>query len=314
MFGKKINDVFNLIISVSGIIFLFLYPANCIEAAKDGLTTALYIVLPSIFPFMVLSKFIIAGNLHYPISYVIGKPFKFLFGMDKKYAVVFVLGCIGGYPLGAIAVNDLLKNNEISVCDAEHMIGYCNNAGPMFIIGTVGTLLLKNTMYGYVLYVIHIVSAVIGGFIMRIFCKPHRSNSNLNLRKNKDTSPFSVSVSSSVTAMINIVGYIIIFSVISSFITKTLANSSSLILSSVLCFFEITTGIKFTAEHIFSEALKIAIISAALGFSGICVFSQSKAVFENTNISFKKYICTKLIIALISFTIAYIVFTIIFSN
>ena len=314
MLCNKISYLFNLIIACFAAIFLFLYPATCIDAAKDGVTTALYIVLPSIFPFMVLSKFIIAGNLHYPLSRIIGKPFEQLFGLDKRYATIFVLGCIGGYPVGAIAINELLKNNEISISDAEQLLGFCNNSGPMFVIGTVGTLLLKITIYGYILYIIHIICAIIGGIIMRFMFKSKRESSSRNLQKKSTNSPFSFSVSSSAAAMINIAAYIVIFSVISSLIKKVFSGSTPAITSSILCFFEITTGIKYVSAHITSEIFKISIISAALGFSGICVFLQSKAVFENTIISFKKYLCTKLIIALTSSVITAIVFTIIFSN
>ena len=263
--------------------FLFIYPQSCIEAAKDGVTTALYIVLPSIFPFMVLSKFIIARNLHYLASKIIGKPFEFLFGVNRKYAVVFVLGCIGGYPIGAIAINELLKKDEITVKDAEFLLGFCNNSGPMFIIGTVGTLMLNNTSYGYILYIIHILSVILGGIIMRIILRPSIKTCALNTYKNNLS--VSNSVTSSASAMINIASYIIIFSVIAKFVTVFLD----------------------------AKSFRALLVLSALGFSGLCVFSQSKAVFENVKFSFSKYIFSKLIIAIISFVTTAITFTIIFS-
>lgn len=310
----KFNDILNLCFAIMGICFLFMYPANCIEAAKDGLTTALYIALPSIFPFMVLSKFIIAGNLHYIISEFIGKPFEFLFGVNKKYAVIFVLGCIGGYPIGAITINEMLQKKEISVRDAQYLLGFCNNCGPMFIIGTVGSILLNNATYGYVLYIIHILCVILCGIIMRLFFKHSPENFDIYLKKTKNPSPLSSSVTSSGIAMINIGSYIIIFSVIASFVIKIFGNTNSYVLSGILCFLEITTGIKFASSVALPELYKISLISAAIGFSGLCVFSQSKAVFENIKISFFKYFFAKIIIAVLSFILTYTVFTIIFSH
>lgn len=310
----KFSDILNLIFSFIGVFFLIMYPGSCIDAAKDGLTTALYIALPSLFPFMVLSKFIIAGNFHYLISKIIGKPFEYLFGINKKYSVLFILGCIGGYPIGAIAINDMLCKDEISVKDAEHLLGFCNNSGPMFIIGTVGTLLLNDTKFGYVLYTIHILCTIMCGIIMRVIFKPEKSTLSSCIKNHKSNSPLSTSITDAGISMINIASYIVVFSVISSFIIKVFATSGETILSSTLCFLEITTGIKHAAASNLPEVLKISLISGALGFSGLCVFSQSRAVFENNNISFSKYFFAKLITALLSFIMTYITFTIIFSN
>ena len=311
MLTKKLNSIFNFILCICAICFLLTYPAYCTEAAKDGLTTALYIVLPSIFPFMVLSKFIISSGLHNIISGLISRPFENFFGINRRYATVFILGSLGGYPIGSIILSSLLKRNEISVKNAEHLVGICNNASPMFIVGTVGTLLLGNTYYGYILYAIHLLCVILCGFIMKIIFNSEQSCELSTKKSTSSISPLSEAVTSSGINMINIASYIIVFSVISKFIVMLFKSTDC---SFILCLLEITTGIKYCVSSSLPEILKLSLVSFALGFSGLCVFSQSKAVLGELNISFLKYFVAKALIGVMSFISSYIIFTIIFSH
>ncbi len=304
---KKMTDIFNLAFCLVAVLFLFMYPSYCIDSAKDGVTTALYIVLPSLFPFMVLSKYIINNNIHIKVSKIIGKPFEKMFGISKNYAVLFVLGCIGGYPIGAISISQLLKKREITIKDAEILIGFCNNCGPMFVIGTVGTLMLQNTLYGYILYAIHLISVMLCGIIMCRFFKPAKIS--VPVKSSIHQNSIS-SVVSSANSMLNIASYIIIFSVISKFVTVSL-KKENVVTTIVLCVLEITTGIKNISTTFLNDVLKLSIISASLGFSGFCVLSQCKSVFDEQQISFFKYIISKTIIAALSFVISFITFSII---
>lgn len=310
MYTKRLGNMLNLAICIASICFLLVYPGYCIDAAKDGLSTALYIVLPSIFPFMVLARFIVSSGLHNILSRFVGKYFENIFGICRKYASVFILGCLGGYPIGAIALNSLLKRNEISREQAQHLVGICNNASPMFVIGTIGTLMLNNTFYGYVLFLIHLSCVFLCGIIMKFTFHPNSSGYVYCKQNPKSNSPLSDAITSSGTNMVNIASYIIIFSVISKFVQLVFKDFNC---SFVLCILEITTGIKYCISSNIPEITKLSLISSALGFSGLCVFMQSRSVFEDLEISFSKYFFAKSLIAILSFIISYIVFTIIFS-
>ena len=310
MLTKKFENVINLILCLACICFLLIYPAYCIEAAKDGLSTALYIVLPSIFPFMVLSKFIVSSGIYNTLSKLTGNIFETAFGINKNLASVFILGCLGGYPIGSVILSDLLKKNEISVHEAQHLVGICNNASPMFVIGTVGTLLLNNTNYGYILYTVHFISVCLCGVIMKVIFRPEVTGSYCKSRQ-KSSSPLSEAVTSSGLNMVNVSSYIIIFSVISEFVIMLFKGTNC---SFILCLLEITNGIKHSVSGTMPEVFKLSMISFAIGFSGLCVFSQSRAVFGELNISFLKYFVAKSLTAIISFVLSYLAFTNIFSH
>lgn len=47
------------------------------------------------------------------------------------------MGIISGYPVGAKIVTEFRKNGECTKAEAERLLAFTNNSGPLFIIGTV---------------------------------------------------------------------------------------------------------------------------------------------------------------------------------
>ena len=60
-----------------------------------------------------------------------------LFNVPGEGAFAFLMGLISGYPVGAKIVTDLKDNNLCTTEEAERMLCFTNNSGPLFIIGTV---------------------------------------------------------------------------------------------------------------------------------------------------------------------------------
>ncbi len=61
-------------------------------------------------------------------------------------AYAFVMGIISGYPVGAKIVTEFKNNGECSKAEAERLLSFTNNSGPLFIIGTVGIAMFGNTL------------------------------------------------------------------------------------------------------------------------------------------------------------------------
>ena len=51
--------------------------------------------------------------------------------------------------------------------EAERLIAFTNNSGPLFIIGTVGIGLFKDTNTGILLFITHILACLTVGFLFR---------------------------------------------------------------------------------------------------------------------------------------------------
>ena len=90
---------------------------------------------------------------------------------------------LSGYPVGAKIIGDLHTGGSISDNDAKKMLCYSMTSGPVFMIGTVGSILLKNLMAGIVIMVSHILSNILSGIILCNILKKKESLSNHNQNK-----------------------------------------------------------------------------------------------------------------------------------
>lgn len=298
----KIHQCYKLIISLTFIYVLLIYPDLAITASKDGLYLSAVNVLPAIFPFMVISKYLMYSGIAAKISEKTDFIFKKLFNFPRGGSFPFIIGIISGYPIGAYTLGSLTKSKTISRENASHMIGFCNNASPVFIIGTIGICILNNERLGYFLYLVHIISAIITALLKRTSYVPQLSKQS---NGNKTPFAFTKSVTDSCIACLCVTGYIMFFCVISEIICKLLplGNFSRGIICSLA---EISSGIKYLASLNISHQLKLALISFFLGFSGLSVFFQASAGTEDTGIDMNEYIKTKIIFGIVAFVITYI--------
>ena len=86
-------------------------------------------------------------------------------------------------PVGAKIVANLKSQEVLSLEEAERLITFTNNSGPLFIIGTVGVSLLGDKQLGYILLVSHIISCLIVGIIFRNWKKTNKKVSEKNIKK-----------------------------------------------------------------------------------------------------------------------------------
>jgi nucleoside recognition membrane protein YjiH len=52
-------------------------------------------------------------------------------------AICLILGTLSGYPMGAKLACNLKDNNICTKYEAERLLAFTNNSGPLFIISTV---------------------------------------------------------------------------------------------------------------------------------------------------------------------------------
>ena len=174
-----------------------------------------------------------------------------------------------GYPIGAKIACDFRKNNICSKEECERLLSFTNNSGPLFIIGTVGILMFRNTTIGILLFITHILACISVGIIFRFWKRDNKaeyikfSNMHYSTKKVVNFSNLgeiiSNSLSSSISTILLIGGFIVLFSVIISIlkssgiiliIVKVLSPifniiniDSSFISPLITGFLEITNGI-----------------------------------------------------------------------
>ena len=123
---------------------LLFFPDVSAAAAREGVTLCLQTVLPSLFPFFVLSSLLVQSDVPRLLSRAMAGIMYPLFGVSGAGASALILGLLGGYPVGARTVAELYGRGEIAREEAEQLLAFCNNSGPGFFLGVCGTAVLRN--------------------------------------------------------------------------------------------------------------------------------------------------------------------------
>ena len=179
-FFKKsyINPIKNLIL-FSFIAFLCSIIIIMPQASASGVITGLKfcseILIPSLFPFMVLSSLIIKTGLSEKTGEFFSPIIKNLFHLPSCTAATIILSLIGGYPTGAIGVNELYRQKKITQKQAEQMLLFTVCAGPAFVLNAVCAQFSSNKIIGPIILTSQIISAIFLGAISGIFYKESTS-------------------------------------------------------------------------------------------------------------------------------------------
>ncbi len=156
---------------------LVLFCRTNIGAAKDGLILWATAVIPSLFPFFVATEMLSHTNIIYYMGKLLNPIMRPLFGVPGEGAFAFIMGLISGYPVGAKIVSNFMEQGICTKEEAERMIAFTNNSGPLFIIGTVGISLFGNSGIGVLLFITHILACISVGIILNLTAAHKRKNS-----------------------------------------------------------------------------------------------------------------------------------------
>ena len=146
---------------------LLFFPDVSAAAAREGVALCLQTVLPSLFPFFVLSSLLVQSDVPRLLSRAMAGVMYPLFGVSGAGASALILGLLGGYPVGARTVAELYGRGEIAREEAEQLLAFCNNSGPGFFLGVCGTAVFGSARAGMYLYLIHVGAALVTGVLLR---------------------------------------------------------------------------------------------------------------------------------------------------
>lgn len=317
--STPLPNLFFILITLLLLVSLVVFPAEMLNAAADGLKLWFNIVFPSLFPFMVGINILTAlgaadfmGKLFSPIM----KP---LFNVSGVGAYPFVMGIFSGYPVGAKITADLRENNKLTQREAQIIMSFSNNPGPLFVLGTVASGMLVCPTAGYFMMLVIFLSSVTTGIVFRCIYKTNTVNISSRIIKNNNSHKniniklgylMGESVRSSIETITQVGGFIILFSVITRAlsITGALGYISGLISSLlhntinsgsvngyIAGIIEMTNGSKLISSSSGSFSEKVILITSVLSFGGISILAQTISILGKTDIKIGVYIISKII-------------------
>ena len=135
---QGVRDLFLGLALLCAVLSLMLWPQEAMEAAREGLQLCYNVIIPSLFPFFVLSALVVDLGLAGYVGRALEGLMRPLFHVPGACASAFVLGFVGGYPVGARTALSLYQKGMCTKTEAERLLSFCNNSGPAFILGWWG--------------------------------------------------------------------------------------------------------------------------------------------------------------------------------
>lgn len=317
---KKFGNYFLTIIIIIFAICLVCFSKTNILSVQSSLDLFLNAIFPSLFPFLIVCELLTHTFVFSLLTTKFGKIMKPVFNVSNVGAYPFVMGLFSGYPVGARIVSSLREKNQISRTDGELLLIFTNNAGPLFILGSIGIGMYDSKQIGFLIYFVHIFSSIITGILFgHIFKKKFRDSASDDVSY-IDFSSFGEIVSDSIKkafyTLSTVCGFVIIFSLVISMIkiSGILSFINNVwIESAILGLIELTNGANLIAGIASSNIfLKLLITTFILGTGGISVLLQVWSVISDSDLSILPYIFGKIICGFISVLVLYIIYPLIF--
>lgn len=303
----KIKTLMIMIVLLFILYYIYSYPKNTIETVLFAINIWFYNVLPTVFPFFILSDLFLNYGIVDLCSELFKKSMK-IFNLSGNCSFVFLGSIISGVPSGAKYTKQLLENNEITIEEANHLITFTHFANPLFIIGTVGTILLKNIKIGYIIFFSHLIGNIIIGLIFKrkkdiIYEKPSFKKAFLAMHKKRISNKnnfitiISNSIYNTIDLLFLILGIIIIFLLISNIMNNFVDDKYLLFLSGIL---EMTQGIKYVSNSNISLLFQTMLITFFLSFGGLSIHLQVSSIINDTKIKYKNFLIARIIHSFVS--------------
>ncbi len=292
---------------------------------RGALRTCCETIIPSLFPFFILS--VLINRLGLPLY--LGRRLSFcgrsLFGVSGAGVTALAMGLTGGYPMGAAYIADMYRQKQITLRESEALLAFCNNSGPAFIIGAVGCGVFGSARTGAILYAVHIMSAVSVGILLKgkrkNFNFPTRTVEPVLERDIPFSLAFSDAVRTAVTSIFNVCGFVVCFTII----VRLLEESTLAVRLMQLC--SAYSGLDISCIRVFFSGIfelgcslgemgrlsptpaNLSLVSFILGWGGISVHLQTHAVLSGTEIKGALHTAGRLLSGSIASVYTYLLFS-----
>ncbi len=290
------------------------------------MTLCLNVIIPSLFPFFVLSTLIVRLGIARYFGKVMEPVMRPLFNVGGACSSAFVMGFIGGYPVGAKTVIALYENGSCSKVEAERLLSFCNNSGPAFILGVVGAGVFSRAPSGLLLYLTHTLASICVGLIFRYWGKGNKKDSVARLPEavpRRFTPAFVDSVKSAFQTTINICGFVIFFTIFIKLLFLSgllpfIASGIGTVFSPfgfdkawaerlLTGLIELTSGV-WTLQGAAGELSRsMAMAAFMLGWAGLSIHCQVLSFIGDSGLSVRTYIYGKILQGSIAAVFAYFI-------
>lgn len=278
--------MFYVVICMLSMALLLAFPGVAHEGTEKGLTIFFDSLFPFLFPYLILSNWLIHLTFH--------KTYSLKFITLQTY----VLSALGGYPIGAILLSKLVENQQITKKYASYLLPIMHSPSPIFLFGFVSSEIIKDNSFSWTyLIVLHFISFIT---LLIIFSFMNKE-SYVPRQQSKKPFAFSQSMKDSINALC-IIGANVIFFCTVFFVFEhvylTFRQGDYFTLTILASFLEITNGLLVAEESLSLGALPIY-AAIFLTVQSLSIHMQIWMIAKEQDISFMPYLAIRTLYCLL---------------
>lgn len=254
---------------------LIIDPQTGLNALKNSLSVCGTALIPALFPFLIIGD--------YGFGLICSAK------RQRRGVAVFAaiaLGLLGGFPLGSKALGRLAESGILEPKRASRLLSGCVNAGPGFLISAVGTGLFGSPRAGLLLFAALSAASLLCCLAALLLpCRESQRTWATTAPKSCSPPSFTASMSSSVTSMLNLCGYVLLFSCIIAYLNAftLLFSDSPGVRWAVCALLEVSTACASAADIGSVSGLMLA--GAAVSLCGASVILQARSATQKSGLS-----------------------------
>lgn len=297
-------------------------PTVYMQATLQGVVVWGTAVLPALFPFFFLTTILSSLNILDKLARAFRRPFGALFHTSPYSSLVYLMSIISGYPVGAKLICDLYQNNKIDKYEAVRINAFTSCSGPVFILGTVGSTMLKDMQVGAIILVVHFLGAFLNGLVYRNYGKKQSFKAHIPLDVHKKIDDvLGNAIHQSVLSVLTVGGYIALSFMFCAFLSDThlisilsaplewllnvLGLHQQMAQGIILGLTEITRGcLELSNFTTLNMDVVTVLCSGIIAFGGLSVTLQSMTFLKKCGVSLKVFLLQKTTQSLITIALA----------
>ena len=255
--------------------------------ALNGIILCRDIIVPALLPVLILSGAMARSDCAQVFEKLFGKIIQMLFHLPRTAAAPIIFGAIGGYPSGAVLTRQMLNDAMIDSEDAVRIMRFNVNPGIAFTITAVGSVYLKSTKSGVILYLICTAASLLLGIIQGLFFRSKRYYYNADTKRLGFDKAVISSVDDATKSILNMCAYIIFFSAVIKMFDFP---------KQAIAFLEITSGI-FSNDTV----IPFEYLCFFLSFAGLCIHFQIFSIARDFDMKYTDFFIHRLFAACLSY-------------
>lgn len=316
---ENIKTVGITIVLSSILILILTYPKDVMESVSFSISIWKDTLFPTLFPFFVFSFFVSTYGISYLFEELLKPITVHILHLSVSSGFIIASSLFSGFPSSSKFIKDALDNKIIDIKDANHLLSFCHFSSPLFVIGTIGSLLLGDKSLGIVMFICHVLAAFLIGIIFRGSQKENDSfisfkSAFRRMRSKQKSAPHFAtvlknSIMSALDTLFLLLGIVTIFLILTNLFTKLIPITENFkaIFSGIL---EMTQGIKNASLLSISLFIRSLLMISFISFGGLSIHTQVLSILAGYSISYKRYFLSRILHVIFSSFLLFLCFNI----